>query len=88
MEHRISATELARRLGDVLGRIRYRGDSFLVERNGDLVARLVPVPEATVTTLAEAVAAWRDAGEPEPDFADDLERVGSWDRPPDDPWGS
>jgi hypothetical protein len=31
---RISATELARKLGDVLGRVRYRGESFIVERNG------------------------------------------------------
>ncbi len=38
MELRISVTDLARRLGDVLGRVRYRGDSFLVERNGALVA--------------------------------------------------
>jgi prevent-host-death family protein len=40
MEGGISATELARRLGDILGRVRYRGDSFLVERNGEPVARL------------------------------------------------
>src|SRR3990172_5706358 len=39
MEHRISAKDLARRLGDVLGRVRYRGDSFVVDRNGEAVAR-------------------------------------------------
>jgi prevent-host-death family protein len=88
VEHRISATELARRLGDVLGRVRYRGDSFVVERNGDSVARLVPVPEASVTSLQEALSAWRSAGEPEVGFADDLERVGAADRPPEDPWAS
>jgi antitoxin (DNA-binding transcriptional repressor) of toxin-antitoxin stability system len=88
MEQHISATDLARRLGDVLARIRYRGDSFVVERNGDLVARLVPVPEGSATTLAEAFAAWRSAGERDPDFADDLELVGSWDRAPDDAWAS
>ena len=88
MEHRISATELARRLGDVLGRVRYRGDSFLVERNGDAVARLTPLPEGSPTSLREALAVWRAAGEPEPAFADDLERVGAADRPPEDPWAS
>ena len=82
MEGRISATELARRLGDILGRVRYRGDSFLVERNGDPVARLVPVPGKSATTLREAFGAWRAAGKPDPGFADDLERVGSADRPP------
>jgi len=42
MEQRISATEVARRLGDVLERVRYRGGSFVIERNGSAMARLVP----------------------------------------------
>ena len=88
MEHRISATELARRLGDVLGRVRYRGDSFVVERNGEPVARLSPLPAGSATSLREALAAWRSAGAPEAEFADDLERVGAVDRAPEDPWGS
>lgn len=87
MEHQISATELARRLGDVLGRVRYRGDSFVVERNGHPIARVVPLP-AGAGTLGEALSAWRSAGEPEPAFADDLERVGAADRPPEDPWAT
>ena len=88
MDGKISATELARRLGDILGRVRYRGDSFLVERNGDPVARLVPVPGKGSTTLREALASWRNAGTPDPGFAADLERVGNADRPPESPWGS
>ena len=72
----------------MLGRVRYRGDSFLVERNGDLVARLAPIPEASVTSLQEALSAWRSAGEPEAAFGDDLERVSAADRPPEDPWAS
>ena len=39
MDVRITASELARRVGDVLGRVRYRGDSFTVLRNGEPVAR-------------------------------------------------
>lgn len=35
--NRISASELARRLGDILGRVRYRSETFVVERH-----RLVP----------------------------------------------
>jgi len=86
MEHRISATELARKLGDVLGRIRFRGDSFLIERNGEPVARLIPLPESRVVTLHEALRAWIEAGEPDPGFADDLERVQAADREPENPW--
>ena len=88
MEYRITATELARRVGDVLGRVRYRGDSFVVERNGEAVARVLPVAGSSPTSLDEALAAWRSAGEPEPEFATDLERVGMLDRPPQDPWVS
>ena len=88
MEHRLSATELARKLGDVLGRIRYRGDTFLIERNGSPVARIVPVAEHPPTSLREAVAAWRGAGEPDLDFADALDCVADADRAPESPWAS
>lgn len=87
MEHRISATELARRLGDVLGRIRYRGDSFIVERNGDPVARLGPLPGTTGGSIREGLGAWCGAGA-DPALADALERVGSADRAPENPWAS
>jgi prevent-host-death family protein len=88
MEHRISATELARSLGDVLARVRYRGDTFVVERNGDPVARVSPVAEGSPTTLREAFAVWRAAGPPDTDFADALEEVNRLDWPQDDPWAS
>jgi antitoxin (DNA-binding transcriptional repressor) of toxin-antitoxin stability system len=88
MDRKISATELARTLGDVLGRVRYRGDSFLVERSGTAVARLVPVPGTAAGSVREALAAWRAAGTPDPEFAALLERVGTADRPPDDAWAS
>ena len=87
MEHRISATELARRLGDVLGRIRYRGERFVVERNGAPVARLEPVAGVPAVTLREALAVWR-AGEPDAAFAAALERIGEADRPAENPWAS
>lgn len=88
MEHAISATTLARSLGDVLARVRYRHDSFVIERNGTPVARVVPVESAgSQATLAEALTAWCEAAA-DPAFADDLERVGSADRAPANPWAS
>ena len=56
MERRITATELARRLGDILGRIRYQGESFTVERNGKPVARLTPIRGPQPATAAGAFA--------------------------------
>ena len=80
MELRITATELAKKLGDVLGRIRYRGDSFLVERNGEPVARILPLPSKAGASVAEGLRAWREAEEADRRFADDLERVNRADR--------
>jgi prevent-host-death family protein len=85
MEKRVAATELARRLGDILNRVRYRGETFVVERNGKAVARIVPIPGAAAS-LRAAFDAWRAAGEPDPAFADDLARIGAADRVPEDPW--
>jgi prevent-host-death family protein len=86
MESRISATELARRLGDVLGRIRYRGESFTVVRNGTPVARLTPLQEPHPASLGDVLAAWKEAIGTDPSLADDLERAGAADRPPGNPW--
>ncbi len=88
MEYRLSATELARKVGDVLGRIRYRRDSFLIERNGEPVARMIPLADRPRATLRDVVLAWREAGEPDIGFAEDLESVSRQDHPPDDPWDS
>ncbi len=86
MENRISAAELLRRLDEILGKVHSRGDSFVVERNGDPVARIVPLPEKFPSSLREALVAWRAAGPPDPAFADDLERVGAADRPAENAW--
>ena len=86
MESTISATELARNLGDILGKVRYRREVFIVEKNGEPIARLAPLPSAAETTLAEGLRAWRTTGVRDPTFADDLERVNAADRPPRNPW--
>ncbi len=88
MEHTITATDLARRIGDVLGRVRYRGDRFLVERNGRPVARIVPVEATPRVTAREFFGAWRAVADPDPKFADVLEYVNGLDRSPENPWDS
>ncbi len=88
METTVSATDLARTLGDVLGRVRYRHESFVVERNGTPVARIVPLGRRAATTVAEAMAAWFSSAAPDPTLARDLARIGAADRPPGNPWAS
>jgi prevent-host-death family protein len=88
VETLVSATELARKLGEYLARVRYRGESFLVEKNGKPVARVIPAADREVVTVSRALAAWSATGKADPGFADDLERVGAADRPPENPWDS
>ena len=40
---RLSATEAARNFSELLNRIRYRGESFIIERSGTPVCELRPV---------------------------------------------
>jgi prevent-host-death family protein len=86
MESVITATELARKLGDVLGKVRYRREAFIVERNGEPVARLAPLSSSGGVSLREGLRAWRASPAPDAAFADDLERVNAADRPPRNPW--
>ena len=88
MEHRITASLLARRLADVLGRVRYGGDSFVVERHSVPIARIGPAANAPRATLGSAAAAWMSEAGEDATFAADLARVGAADRPPRNPWGS
>jgi len=88
MERRISASLLARRLADILGRVRYRGETFLVERHNVPIARIEPAGDVPRASLAEAARTWMAAGGGDPSFAADLERVGAADRPPRNPWAS
>jgi len=39
---RISATETARRFSELMNRVRYRGESFIVERGGKPVCEILP----------------------------------------------
>jgi prevent-host-death family protein len=87
MKNTVTATELARNVADILARVRYRGESFVVERNGRPIARIVPAGPPPAS-LADALSAWLSGRESDPGFADDLASVDAADRPPDNPWDS
>jgi antitoxin (DNA-binding transcriptional repressor) of toxin-antitoxin stability system len=86
--NRVSASDLARRLGDILGRVRYRGESFVVERHHIAIARITPAGAPRTASLRDAAARWLEAGKTDPDFAADLEQVRAADRAPGNPWDS
>ena len=75
METKITATELSKNLSDVLNRTRYRGETFVVERNGDPVARLGTVSPPSGITVSELIVRLGDLALPGDGFADDLEAI-------------
>jgi prevent-host-death family protein len=76
METKISATELARNLSDILNRARYRGETFVIERNGEPVAKIEPPPKQGIS-LRELAALLSELPRLDDDFADDLEAARS-----------
>ena len=78
METTITATELARSLSDILNRVKYRGESFKVMRNGEVIAILEPAspPVAEKThTWGEFVDRWQTMPKPDPDYWEILEEA-------------
>ena len=74
MATRITATELARNLSDVLNRVRYKGETFEVTRGGETLAELKPTvgKRATVRDLIDLL---ENGPKPDPDFWKDVEEA-------------
>ncbi len=53
---RLSATEFAKKLSDVLNRVRYRRETIIVERGGKPLCQLAPVPTSLDFQLSDLVA--------------------------------
>lgn len=68
----VTATELARGLSDILNRVRYRGERFVVTRNGEPIATLGPSEATKHMTLKELIELLHSLPSPDPDFWDDV----------------
>ncbi len=71
----ISATDLAWSVPEVLNRVLYRGERFLVQRAGKTVAFLGPHQVTEPVPLGDVVTQLRDMVFPGSGFADDLESI-------------
>lgn len=49
MKLRISATETARRFSELMNRVHYRGESFIVQRGGKPICEILPAKPARFT---------------------------------------
>lgn len=75
MTTRITATEAARNLSDLLNRASYRDESFLITRGGEEVGRLDPPGPRRRKTVRELLDDLKHRGFPDPDFGRDLSEI-------------
>lgn len=59
----ISVTLAARKFSDYINRVRYQGASFLLEKNGVPVARLIPVQSKLGSDIEQLATTPREARE-------------------------
>ncbi|HEV8254112.1 MAG TPA: hypothetical protein VGQ78_05115 [Vicinamibacteria bacterium] len=87
MTTRISATKAVRTFSDLLNRIRYRGEEFVVERGGEPVCRMSPATAPARLTLSELARVLREIPSADAGYASDVRRaVRSQGRLPRSPW--
>jgi antitoxin (DNA-binding transcriptional repressor) of toxin-antitoxin stability system len=77
----ITATQLAWSLSDVLNRVRYQGERFTIERNGEVVAVLGPTEAVSERTVRDFVQFVQSLPPADPDYLDALEAIRA-NRPP------
>jgi antitoxin (DNA-binding transcriptional repressor) of toxin-antitoxin stability system len=86
MESRISATEAARNFSDLVNRVLYRSEQFVIERGGQPVCRIVPAgtPKFTVSDMVELL---KTIPKPDAEYWDVLENINRSQPPmPKSPW--
>ena len=84
----MSATEAVRTFSDLLNRIRYRGEEFVVERAGEPVCRMTPAAPPRRLSFRELVSVLRDIPGAHAGYAADVrDAVREQGRLPRSPWG-
>ncbi len=74
MKTRISSTRAARSFSDILNRVRYRGQTFIVERRGEAVCEISPAKPVT-STVADFVRLIRSVPKPDNEYFEILEEL-------------
>ena len=83
---KVSATEAARNFSELLNRIRYRGESFIVMRGGQPICELRPAAP-TLFTGADLVTLLRSLPEVDEDYLSAVEETArSQPLLPESPW--
>jgi antitoxin (DNA-binding transcriptional repressor) of toxin-antitoxin stability system len=88
---KISATEAARSFSDVVARVRYRGEEFVVEKGGEAVCRISPVGPATAdkSTIGNLLQMLRDLPAIDDEYRKTVHAaIRKQGKLPRSPWGS
>ena len=72
---RISAAKAARSFSEILNRVKYRGESFVVERNREPICRIEPIGRRKALTADRLAEFWASLPRPDSGFADDLDEI-------------
>lgn len=72
---RITAAQAARSFSQIVNRVKYRGESFVVERHHEPVCRIEPVGRGKPVTTGNFEVFWKSLPRPDDQFADDLEEI-------------
>jgi prevent-host-death family protein len=88
-EQTLTVTEAARGFSDLVNRVRYRGESATLTKNGRAVARLIPANPDPIT-FAEFAKRWKPGShltaKEADDFARDIEKGRRIFKPYVSPW--
>ncbi|HUY19822.1 MAG TPA: hypothetical protein VMV15_11400 [Candidatus Binataceae bacterium] len=74
MKSHISATKAARSFSELMNRVRYRGESFVVERGGQPICEILPAAPPKLTG-AELATLLRSLPRPDEDYLATVEEV-------------
>ena len=72
---KISASDAARHFSDLVNRVLYRGDEYIVERAGEPVCRIVPLGSPATLDGEEAARLLEGLPPTDDEFARDIARV-------------
>jgi antitoxin (DNA-binding transcriptional repressor) of toxin-antitoxin stability system len=74
MKTRVSATEAARKFSEILNRVAYKGESFIVERGGRPVCEISPPSKKGISTK-ELVEFLKSVHYPDKGYFRTLEKI-------------
>ncbi|MFY9820164.1 MAG: prevent-host-death protein [Thermoanaerobaculia bacterium] len=85
----MTATEAARNFSELLNRVRYARETFVILRGGEAIGQLAPIEPAQSPTLRDLVRFLKETEPPDDRFGSDLEAIQAEQLPAgDSPWHS